>query len=126
MSSATVSKKTYVLVWIALMIFLLLTWGLAQFDLGLANTVVAILIAIIKMSLVILFFMHVRYNSKLTWIFAGAGFVWFLIMVTLTMNDYLTRGLVRPDNKTISYWQKDVPSPAPGKRPGEVRPEGNR
>src|SRR5581483_4692823 len=111
MSSATVSKKTYVLVWVALMIFLLLTWGLAQLNLGLANTIAAMFIAIAKMLLVILFFMHVRYNSKLTWIFAGAGFVWFLIMVTLTMNDYMTRGLVRPNNKTISYWQNGIPVP---------------
>jgi cytochrome c oxidase subunit 4 len=126
MSSATVSKKTYVLIWVALMILLLLTWGLAKLNLGLANTVAAMLIAIVKMLLVILFFMHVRYNSKLTWIFAGAGFVWFLIMVVLTMNDYLTRGLVRPENKTISYWQNGVPTPAPGKSPGEVKPDGNR
>ena len=108
------------------MIFLLLTWGLAQLNLGLANTIAAMFIAIAKMLLVILFFMHVRYNSKLTWIFAGAGFVWFLIMVTLTMNDYMTRGLVRPNNKTISYWQNGIPVPVTGKRPGEVHPEGTR
>ena len=77
MSANTVSKKSYLLVWVALMMLLFLTWGVAELNLGLANTVVAMVIALIKMALVILFFMHVRYNSRLTWIFAGAGFVWF-------------------------------------------------
>lgn len=126
MSSTTLSKRTYFLIWLALMTLLFLTWGLAEFNLGMANTVAAVVIALIKMSLVMLFFMHLRYNSRLTWIFAGAGFVWFLIMVTLTMNDYLTRGLVRPENKTISYWQNGIPGPARAGRPGEVKPQGNR
>ncbi len=106
MNSTTVSPKTYFLIWAALMILLFLTWGVAQFDLGIANTIVALVIAVIKMSLVMLFFMHVRYNTRITWIFAAAGFVWFLIMVSLTMTDYLTRGRVRPYNKTISFWNE--------------------
>ena len=80
--------------------------------LGIANTIVALVIAVIKMSLVMLFFMHVRYNTRITWIFAAAGFVWFLIMVSLTMTDYLSRGRVRPYNRTISFWnetRKDDP-----------------
>jgi cytochrome c oxidase subunit 4 len=40
--------------------------------------------------------MQVRYNSRVVWIFAGAGFVWLLIMISLTMSDYLTRKVVRP------------------------------
>ena len=78
MSSAKVPKKTYLMVWAALMFLLAATWGVAEFNLGIANTVVAVIIAFIKMGLVILFFMHVRYNSRLTWVFAAAGFVWFL------------------------------------------------
>ena len=55
----------------------------------------ALTIAVVKMLLVILFFMHVRYSSRLTWIFVAAGFIWLLIMLDLTLSDYLTRGLVK-------------------------------
>jgi cytochrome c oxidase subunit 4 len=123
MNSPPVSKKGYLLVWAGLMLLLFLTWALAEFNLGPANTLAAMLIAVTKMLLVMLFFMHVRYNSRLTWIFAGAGFVWFLIMILLTMNDYLTRGQVRPSNRTISYWQNGIPNTKPGAEPGSVNPE---
>ncbi len=55
------------------------------------NTPVAIAIAIFKATLVVLFFMHVRYNTPLMWVFAGAGFFWLLILLALTMQDYVTR-----------------------------------
>ena len=108
------------------MVLLAMTWGVAEFNLGIANTLAAMIIALIKMGLVMLFFMHVRYNSRLTWIFAGAGFVWFMIMVSLTMTDYLSRGWVRPPNRIISYWNDGVPSPPPGGIPGDVNPGGTR
>jgi len=60
MSSTTVTKKTYILIWLALMVLLFLTWGLAEFNLGTANAVAVVIIALIKMSLVMLFFMHLR------------------------------------------------------------------
>jgi cytochrome c oxidase subunit IV len=102
MNHTTVPGKLYLRVWAALMLLLLLTWGLAQFNLGLANTSAALVIAVVKMLLVIMFFMHVRYQSRLTWVFAGAGFLWLLIMISLTMTDYLTRGRVRhPDPSAI-------------------------
>jgi cytochrome c oxidase subunit 4 len=93
MAGHIVPKKTYWTVFAALMVFLVLTVAVANFHLvhelaiGLALT-----IAIIKAVLVILFFMHVKYSSKLTWVFVGAGFFWFLIMVTLTFGDYISRG----------------------------------
>ena len=123
MSAPTVSKKSYILIWVVLMVLLLLTWGVAQLNLGIANTIMAMIIAVIKMALVILFFMHVRYQHRLTWVFAGAGFVWLLIMITLTMNDYLTRGLVRPSNKIISYWESGTLPVPPGSQPGSVDPQ---
>jgi cytochrome c oxidase subunit 4 len=61
-------------------------------DLGRMNAVVALTIAVIKATLVVLYFMHVRYSSKLTWVFVGAGFFWLAIMVALTLSDYMTRG----------------------------------
>jgi cytochrome c oxidase subunit 4 len=98
MNSTIVSKKTYILVWAALLVLLFLTWLIAEFNLGAANTAAALTIAVVKMLLVVLFFMHVRYNTPITWLFAAAGFVWLLIMITLTMTDYLTRTHIKPYN----------------------------
>jgi len=94
MNSPTVTKKLLIGIWAALMIFLLLTWGLAQLNLHHFNVAVALAIALVKMLLVILFFMHVKYKPPLIWIFVAAGFVWLLIMVDLTLSDYLTRDAV--------------------------------
>ncbi len=94
MNSNSPSRSTYAVVWAALLLLLLLTWGLAQFELGHLNIVAALGIAVVKMMLVILFFMHVRYKSRLTWLFVAAGFIWFVIMVDLTLSDYMTRGAV--------------------------------
>jgi cytochrome c oxidase subunit 4 len=102
MSSKPIPKKIFVRVWVALLALLALTWGLAQLNLGRLNAVVALTIAIVKMLLVLLYFMHVRYSSRLTWIFVAAGFIWFLIMVDLTLGDYLTRGQV-PGNPLGSW-----------------------
>jgi len=49
------------------------------------------LIAACKALLVILFFMHVRYSSRLTWVFVGAGFFWLMILLALTLVDVLSR-----------------------------------
>ena len=94
MNSHIVPRKIYVLIWAALMLLLLLTWGIAQFNLGPFNVIAALTIAVTKMLLVILFFMHVRYSPRRTWIFVAAGFIWLLIMMYLTLGDYLTRKIV--------------------------------
>ena len=83
--------KTYFAVWGILMALLLLTFGAAMLNLGPLSIVIALTIAMTKMVLIILYFMHVRVSSRLTWIFVGSGFVWFSIMLTLTLSDYLTR-----------------------------------
>ncbi len=88
----TVPKSVYYRVFIALMVLLGLTFFAALFDLGNLNVVIALTIAVIKAVLVVLFFMHVRYSTRLLWIFVAAGFFWLLIMVILTMADYLSRG----------------------------------
>ena len=77
------------------MLLLLLTWGVAQFDLGPFNIIAALTIAVTKMLLLILIFMRVRYSTRLTWIFVAAGFIWLLIMIDLTLSDYLTRNWVK-------------------------------
>jgi cytochrome c oxidase subunit 4 len=70
----------------------LATAGVAFVDLGGGlNSIVALAIAVVKALLVMLFFMHVRYSSRLTWVFAGAGLFWLLILATFTVSDVLTR-----------------------------------
>jgi cytochrome c oxidase subunit 4 len=87
-----VSPKIYYTIFIALTVLTVVTWSVAKLDLGKMNAVVAMTIAVIKATLVVLYFMHVRYGSRLTWVFVGAGFFWLAIMVALTLSDYMTRG----------------------------------
>jgi cytochrome c oxidase subunit 4 len=67
------------------------TVGAAQVHLGWLNTPIALVIALVKATLIVLFFMHVRYASPLVRIFAAGGFVWLVILFALTFSDYFTR-----------------------------------
>ena len=60
-------------------------------DFGEWNIIIALGIAVTKASLVILYFMHVRYSDKLTWVIISAGFMWLAILFVLTMSDYYAR-----------------------------------
>jgi cytochrome c oxidase subunit IV len=82
----------YVGIWAALMVFTGLTVFAASVELGIFNIVVALLIATIKGTLVVLFFMHLRYSTKLTMVTVVAAIFFLLIMFSLSMTDYLTRG----------------------------------
>jgi cytochrome c oxidase subunit IV len=84
--------KTYLLVFTALMVLLALTVGVAQLDLGAANLAIAMLVAIVKATLIILYFMHARYGTRLVWVFAASSFVFLFIMLAITFGDYLSRG----------------------------------
>ena len=112
--SATPSKTIYIGVWAALLVLLLMTWGLAEVDLGPFNNVAALSIAIAKMMLVVLFFMHGKYEKPITWIFIAAGLVWFLIMVDLTLSDYLSRGSVQNIRQSWKHPEKNPPAIQPG------------
>jgi len=91
-SEPIISVRTYVVIWVSLLILTLTTTGVAFIDLGGEwNTLTAIAIAVVKTVLVVLYFMHLRYSSRLTWVFAGAGFFWLLILITLALSDVLTR-----------------------------------
>ena len=92
MSTAHIaSVRLYVVVFVALLILTGLTVVVAYFDLGLLNTPVALAVAVIKASLVVLFFMGVRHNTPLTKVVVVSGFLWLFILFGLTMGDYLTR-----------------------------------
>ena len=93
MAEHVVSRKTYIVVWVALMALMILTAALSRINLGEWSTFIALAIAVIKALLVILFFMHVRYEiQKMAWIVVIAGFFWMGILMALSMTDYLTRG----------------------------------
>ena len=92
MSEHVVSRKIYFVVGFALLVLFLLTVGVAYIDLGPFNIVVAMAIATIKAVLVVLYFMHVRYGSKVIWVFVIASLFWLVILLVLTLNDYMTRG----------------------------------
>ncbi|HXN46605.1 MAG TPA: cytochrome C oxidase subunit IV family protein [Bryobacteraceae bacterium] len=85
------STSTYYKIFALLMILAFATTGIAFIDLGIFNPIVAMLIAVTKATLVVLFFMHVRYQGRLTFVFAIAGFCWLLILLLLISTDYLTR-----------------------------------
>jgi cytochrome c oxidase subunit 4 len=92
-----VSVRIYVLVFLTLLVLTALTTAVAFLNLGAGiNHAVAITIAACKALLVIFYFMHVRYSDRLTWVFAGAGFFWLLILIGGTMDDVLTRSTLSP------------------------------
>ena len=79
-------------VFFALVIGTIVTVWSATIDLGALNVIVALVIASVKALLVVLYFMHVKYASKPTWLFVASGFFWLIIMLVITMNDYSSRG----------------------------------
>lgn len=94
MSEHVVSRKIYFAIFGALMVMTGVTVWVASLDLGRWNAIVALSIAVVKATLVVLYFMHVRYSSKLTWVFICAGVIWLIILFAFTLSDYLTRGWV--------------------------------
>jgi cytochrome c oxidase subunit 4 len=95
MAEHVVSRKLYFMIFGGLMVLTALTVWVANFNLpGPLNAIVALSIAVIKATMVVLYFMHVRYSSKLTWVFVCAGLIWLIILFAFTLSDYLTRGWV--------------------------------
>ncbi len=86
-----VTPVQYSMVFGTLLVFTAITVGAAYIPLGWANPVVALGIASFKAVVVILFFMHVKYQSRLVKLTVGAGFFTFLILVTMSLADYMSR-----------------------------------
>ena len=91
MAQPTVSKRTYLFTFLGLLGLTLLTTLLGFIDMGAFNTVVALLIAALKASLIAAFFMHALYESKLVRVVIAGGMIWFLILITITISDYISR-----------------------------------
>jgi cytochrome c oxidase subunit 4 len=91
MSEHVVKKSLYYTIFGALLLCTALTIAVAYVDLGNFNIVVAMLIAMFKGALVVLFFMHVKYSSRMVKLYVVVGFSWLLLMIGITMTDYLSR-----------------------------------
>lgn len=90
--SDVVSRKTYFLIFGLLVVLTLVTTEVAYFNFGLFNPVIALTIAVVKATVVVLFFMHLKYSSRLTMVVGAAAIFWLGILLVLTMSDYLARG----------------------------------
>jgi cytochrome c oxidase subunit IV len=92
MSEHIVSLKIYVMIFLALMAGTALTiWaGVHDFP-GQLNVIIALTIAVVKATLVVLYFMHVRYSSRLIWVVFTSALFWLAILFALTLSDYWTR-----------------------------------
>ncbi|HVH26251.1 MAG TPA: cytochrome C oxidase subunit IV family protein [Vicinamibacterales bacterium] len=91
MSEHILPKRLYYTVFGLLMLCTYLTVQAAFIDLGVLNTVVALAIAVFKATIVVLFFMHVKYSTRLTWAVVLGSIFWLGILIVLTLSDYLTR-----------------------------------
>ena len=91
MSTHVVPVRTYFTIFAILMFSTLATVSIAFVDLGPLNVVAALAIAVFKATLVVLFFMHVKYSTRLTWAVVMGSIFWLAILIVLTMGDYLTR-----------------------------------
>ncbi|MGN6184298.1 MAG: cytochrome C oxidase subunit IV family protein [Thermoanaerobaculia bacterium] len=85
------SLMVYFAVFATLMLLTILTVWVSRIDLGELNTAVAMAVAIVKATVVILWFMHVIHSPRLTWIVVISSFLWLAVLFVLTFSDYLTR-----------------------------------
>ena len=97
MSEHIVQPRIYIAIFLALMVGTALTVLAAFYDFpGPLNAVVALTIAVVKATLVVLYFMHVRYSGRLVWLVIVAALLWLVIMFAITFSDYGTRGWQPP------------------------------
>jgi cytochrome c oxidase subunit IV len=86
-----VSPAQYALVFVTLLVGTALTVVAANIDMGVFNPIIALGIACTKAVIVILFFMHVKYQSGLIKMTVAAGFFTFIVLITMTLCDYMSR-----------------------------------
>jgi cytochrome c oxidase subunit IV len=132
MSGHVSPKSTYYAIFGALMVLTGVTIAVAFVPLGALNFPVAISIAILKATLVVLFFMHVKYSSRLTKMIVGMALFFLFIMFGLMLTDYLSRGwYTSPRGSSGAGTQvtidgKPAPRPAAAPRPAEGAGEGRQ
>jgi cytochrome c oxidase subunit IV len=94
MSENVVNPRIYIWTCIALLALLVLTWSIAYVNLGPFNLILALGVSITKAIVIALFFMHIKGSSRILHLAAVAGVMWLLILISLTLSDYSTRGWV--------------------------------
>lgn len=100
MAAKEATRTTYIVIWAVLMCLTGLTAGVSFINLHRWSTVVAFLIATVKVSLVVAFFMHLAYERQKTiWIWAVVSAFWLTLLIVITMGDYLTRGYLQVPGK---------------------------
>jgi cytochrome c oxidase subunit IV len=111
MSEHVLPKKLYFMVFLSLIVLTAITTAVAFIDLGPFNTVVALVIAVMKASLVVLFFMHLKYQTGMTRVVILAALLWLAVLIGITMSDVFTR-----------HWTEKG---APWDRGAAISPEGH-
>jgi cytochrome c oxidase subunit 4 len=91
MSQHVIPQKIYLLVFATLLCLTLITVDVAFYNFGWLNIYIAMAIATTKATVIVLYFMHVKYSPRLIWVFAIAGLFWLIILFALTLSDYFTR-----------------------------------
>ena len=91
MATHVIPKRIYFTIFAILLTLTFLTVAVSFKNLGEMNIVVAVGIAVVKATLVVLYFMHVRYSDRMTWVVVITGFGFLAILLVLTLTDYLTR-----------------------------------
>lgn len=94
-----IPARTYLVVFAVLMALLVATVAGSFMPLGPLHLPVALAIAAAKAILIVLYFMHVRYSNRLTWVFASAAFVWLAILLVFSLSDYFSRGWLDIEGK---------------------------
>ena len=112
MSEQIVSRQVYFVIFGALMVGTALTVIAATINFGVMNDVIAMTIAVGKALLVLLFFMHVRYSSRLIWVVVSAMFFWLAILLVLTLTDYSSREWFGPSRTDPLHGGVTVGKPA--------------
>lgn len=97
MSEHIVPVRVYITIFLVLVVGTILTVAAAFVNFpGRLNTIVALTIATIKATFVVLYFMHVRYSSRLIWVIMASALFWMAILFAFTFSDYWTRHLLSP------------------------------
>jgi cytochrome c oxidase subunit 4 len=112
--------RVYYTIFGSLMVLTAITVAVAFINLGPLNFSIALGIAITKATLVILFFMHLKYSSRLTKLICGSAFFFLIVLFGLTLSDYLSRGwFVAPGGTAGAGTQVTIGPPAPVAEPAE-------
>ena len=88
----TITSRSLVLTYFALMVLLAITVGSSYLNLGVFNILLNVGIAVAKTVLIMAFFMHLKAGGALVRTFAAVGFFWLMLLLVLSLSDYLTRG----------------------------------